>query len=77
MSKNPNKDSNAEFIGALALVGQVGLYIALPTLFGAFLGHFLDTGVIHDSAPIATIIGLLLGLAAGVTLVIRAVSRVS
>ncbi len=76
MSTNPNKQSNAEFLGALALVGQVGLYIALPTLVGAFLGHFLDTRI-NDSAPIATIIGLLLGLAAGVTLVIRAVSRVS
>lgn len=67
-------DSDGSVYGALALVGQVGLSIALPTVFGAFLGRFID-GALHDSAPIATILGLLFGLAAGVSLVVRAVSR--
>jgi len=69
----PNNDA-ASFYRALALVGQVGLYIAIPMVLGAFLGQFLDR-TIH-SAPLATIIGLLLGLAAGVALVVRAVSRI-
>ncbi len=66
--------SDAGFYAALALVGQVGLFIALPMVFGALFGQFLDRTV-HDSAPIATIFGLLLGLAAGVFLVVRMISR--
>jgi F0F1-type ATP synthase assembly protein I len=73
MSENSN-NGNTGFYRALALVGQVGFYIALPMVLGAFLGQLLDR-VTHDSAPLATIFGLLLGLAAGVALVVRAVSR--
>lgn len=74
MSEKRNDDNNS-LVRALALVGQVGFSIALPMVFGAFLGQYLDSGVFHDKASIATIFGLLLGLAAGVTLVIRVVSR--
>jgi F0F1-type ATP synthase assembly protein I len=73
MDKNRNNDT-AGFFRALALVGQVGFYIALPMVLGAFLGQFLDNRI-HDSAPLATIFGLLLGLAAGVALVVRAIIR--
>jgi ATP synthase protein I len=67
-------DSNAGFYRALALVGQVGFFIALPMVLGALGGRFLDQ-TLHDKAPLATILGLLLGLAAGVALVVRLVSR--
>lgn len=67
-------ESNAGFYRALALVGQVGFYIALPMVIGAIGGQFLDK-TLHDKAPFATIFGLLLGLAAGVALVVRVVSR--
>lgn len=76
MSTNSNDNGNSSFYRALALVGQVGFYIALPMVLGAFLGRFLDTSL-HDNAPIATIFGLLLGLAIGIVLVVRAVSRLS
>jgi F0F1-type ATP synthase assembly protein I len=74
MSKD-QRNNNAGFYSALALVGQVGFYIAVPMVLGAFLGQFLDSHVFHDPAPLATIFGLLLGLAAGVALVVRAVLR--
>ncbi len=74
MSNNPSND-NAGFYRALALVGQVGFYIAVPMVLGAFLGRFLDNALFHDTASLATIFGLLLGLAAGVALVVRAIMR--
>ncbi len=57
---------------AFALLGQVGLTIAIPCLVGIGIGLFID----HQFhwTPIATLIGLLLGLAAGVYGVFRLVS---
>jgi ATP synthase protein I len=60
---------------ALALLGQVGLLIVIPTLLGLGLGLFIDRQL--HSTPIATLIGLLLGLAAGVYGVFRLVSSTS
>jgi ATP synthase protein I len=60
---------------ALALLGQVGLTIALSMLLGIGLGLFIDHQ--FNSAPVATLIGLLLGLAAGVYGVYRLVSSSS
>lgn len=68
------KDENSSFFAAFALLGQVGLAIALPIVFGALLGRFIG-GVLHTSIPIATLIGLLLGLVAGVSLALRSISR--
>jgi F0F1-type ATP synthase assembly protein I len=76
MSTNSNDKSNTQFYRALALVGQVGFYIALPMVLGAFLGRLLDSAL-HDKAPLATIFGLLLGLAIGIALVVRAVNRLA
>jgi F0F1-type ATP synthase assembly protein I len=73
--QKPSNNDTAGFMRALALVGQVGFYIAVPMVLGAFLGQLLDSRVLHDTAPLATIFGLLLGLAAGVALVVRAVMR--
>ena len=60
---------------SLALLGQVGLTIALSMLLGIGLGLFIDHQL--NSAPVATLIGLLLGLAAGVYGVFRLVSSTS
>lgn len=68
------KSDNSSFYQAMSLIGQVGFYIALPTVLGALLGQYVD-GVLRDSTPFATIFGLLFGLAVGVALVVRAVSR--
>jgi predicted F0F1-ATPase subunit len=60
---------------ALALLGQVGLTISLSMLAGIGIGLFIDHQL--NSAPVATLIGLLLGLAAGVYGVYRLVSSTS
>jgi len=43
------------------LVGQLGLTVAIPILLGIGAGLFIDSKL--RSSPIATLIGLLLGLA--------------
>jgi ATP synthase protein I len=71
--KNGNKKyPDANDYSAFALVGQVGLYIAGGALLGLAAGSFID-GKLH-SAPVATLIGLLLGLAVGIYGVFRLVS---
>ncbi len=66
--RNPNESNWAVF----ALVGQVGWTIAIATLLGVAAGHFVDTWL--KTTPIATLIGLLLGLAAGIYGVYRLIS---
>jgi ATP synthase protein I len=71
--KNDNqKRPNANDYSAFALVGQVGIYIAGGALLGVAAGSFID-GKLH-TAPVATLIGLLLGLAVGIYGVFRLVS---
>ncbi len=72
--KNPNNKRPPEYkdYNAFALIGQVGLYIAGGALLGVAVGTFID-GKLH-SAPVATLIGLLLGLAVGIYGVFRLIS---
>ena len=56
----------------LALVGEVGLTISLSMLAGVGIGLFIDSKL--GTSPIATLIGLLLGLAAGIYGVYRLIS---
>jgi F0F1-type ATP synthase assembly protein I len=71
--KNDNKKHpDANDYNAFALVGQVGLYIAGGAVLGALAGTFIDHKL--NSAPVATLIGLLLGLAVGIYGVFRLVS---
>jgi predicted F0F1-ATPase subunit len=69
---NSNKRPEPNDWTALALLGQVGLMIVVPMLLGVGLGLFVDRQ--FHTTPIATLIGLLLGLAAGVYGVYRLVS---
>lgn len=64
-------------INAFAIASQVGLGIVLPLVAGGLIGWYLDSSVFHDSVPIATLIGLLLGLAAGVYGFYRLISLLS
>lgn len=57
---------------ALVLLGQIGFTIVFSILIGLFIGLYIDHR--FHTAPIATLIGLLLGLAAGVYGVYRLVS---
>jgi len=56
----------------LVLIGQLGLTVAIPILLGIGAGIFIDSKL--QSSPIATLLGLLLGLAAGVYGAYRLVS---
>jgi F0F1-type ATP synthase assembly protein I len=69
-----SKDSS---IKVYAIASQVGLGIALPPVAGGVIGWYLDSHVIHSSVPIATIVGLLLGLSAAVYGFIRLISLLS
>jgi predicted F0F1-ATPase subunit len=67
------KDRQPNFWEPFALVGQVGFAIAAPCALGVAVGYFIDKSL-RDAVPIATFIGLLLGLAAGIYGVYRLVS---
>ena len=74
MTSDNQRPSRRGDLAALALIGQVGLMIALGATLGAALGLLIDH-LIGGSSHIATIIGLLLGLAAGIYGVYRLVSN--
>ncbi|HEY7124256.1 MAG TPA: AtpZ/AtpI family protein [Ktedonobacterales bacterium] len=65
---------DAPSVTAFALASQVGLGIVLPLVAGGLLGWYLDGQVFHSHIPVATVIGLLLGLIIGVFGLIRLVS---
>lgn len=78
--KNPNNkqdESKDSSIKVYAIASQVGLGIVLPLAGGGVLGWYLDSHVFHTTVPIATLIGLLLGLIAGVYGFIRLISLLS
>jgi len=58
------KDEPPSVWGSLALVGSLGLIIAIPLALGAFLGNYLD-GITHTK-DIYLLLGLLLGLISGI-----------
>lgn len=60
--------------GSLALVGQLGLTIAVPIALLAILGNYLD-GVAH-TGHLFVLLGLLLGLASGIYGAYRLFARV-
>ncbi len=68
---------NRSSINAFAVASQVAFGIITPLVGGALIGWYLDSQVFHNSVPIATLIGLLLGLAAGVYGLIRLISLLS
>jgi ATP synthase protein I len=73
MKSDKQRPSRRGDLAAFALLGQVGLLIAGGAALGAAIGLFIDHQL--GSSPIATIIGLLLGLAAGIYGVYRLVSN--
>ena len=64
MRNGEKKPPSANDWAGLVLVGQLGLTVAIPILLGIGAGLFIDSKL--RSSPIATLIGLLLGLVAGV-----------
>jgi F0F1-type ATP synthase assembly protein I len=78
---NPNKrdteESKDSSLRVYAIASQVGVGIVLPLVGGGVIGWYLDSHVFHNSVPIATLLGLLLGFAAGVYGFIRLISLLS
>jgi F0F1-type ATP synthase assembly protein I len=75
-AQSPDKGtakSRQSDLTAFALVGQVGLTISLGAVLGLAAGLFIDSRL--HSSPVATIIGLLLGLAVGIYGVYRLISN--
>ncbi len=72
MKSDRNKLPDENPWSAFALVGQVGLTISLSMLAGIGVGLLIDNH--FGTRPVATLIGLLLGLAAGVYGVYRLIS---
>jgi ATP synthase protein I len=68
--KNPYNDPG--LLAAFAVPGQVLAYILGGAAVGFLAGHFVDEAL--NSTPIATFIGLLLGLAIGIYGVFRLVT---
>lgn len=71
-----NDDEKNKYDGSIwegfAVPGQVVVYILGGAAVGFLIGHFIDDRL--QSSPIATLIGLLLGLAAGIYGIVRLVS---
>ena len=72
MKNDKPRRSRTSDWAAFALIGQVGLTISLGALAGIGIGLFIDSKL--HSSPIATLIGLLLGLATGIYGVYRLIS---
>jgi ATP synthase protein I len=72
MKNSDKKPPDYRDYNAFALLGQVGLYIAGGALLGVAVGTFVDRT--FHTAPVATLIGLLLGLAVGIYGVFRLIS---
>jgi len=75
-NRQANDGIDRSSINALAVASQVAFGIITPMVGGALIGWYLDSQVFH-SVPIATLIGLLLGLAAGIYGLIRLISLLS
>ena len=71
-----NDDEKNKYDGSIwegfAVPGQVVVYIVGGAAVGFLIGRFIDDHL--QSSPIATLIGLLLGLAAGIYGIVRLVS---
>jgi F0F1-type ATP synthase assembly protein I len=65
MKNGDNKNRDDETLwAAFAIPTQMFVYIVGGAALGLLIGHFIDVWL--NSAPIATFIGLLLGLAVGI-----------
>jgi ATP synthase protein I len=73
MTTGDNKPPDPGIWAGFAVPGQILAYILGGAALGLLAGHFIDSA--FNSTPIATFIGLLLGLAAGVFGIVRLVSR--
>ncbi|MFI5273419.1 MAG: AtpZ/AtpI family protein [Ktedonobacterales bacterium] len=72
MKNDKHDDPDESLLAAFAVPGQILAYILGGAALGLVVGHFIDSAL--QSSPIATFIGLLLGLAIGTYAVYRLVT---
>lgn len=72
MKNRDDNDPDTGLWAAFAVPGQVVAYILGGAALGLIAGHFIDAAL--HSTPIATFLGLLLGLAVGIYGVYRLVT---
>lgn len=72
MKNDGRNDSDESLWAAFAVPGQIVAFIVGGAALGLIVGHFIDAAL--RSSPIATFIGLLLGLAIGTYGVYRLVT---
>jgi F0F1-type ATP synthase assembly protein I len=68
------QQSEGESITAFAIATQAGLGIVLPLVAGGLIGWYLDGHLLHSAIPLATLVGLLIGLLVGAYGLIRLIS---
>jgi ATP synthase protein I len=68
-----NKKPSPSAWGTMAAVGQLGLTVAIPIALGAILGSYLDGR--FTTGHLFVLLGLLLGLIAGIYGAYRLFSR--
>ncbi len=64
-----------QYIKELAYFSSLGFQIALPIIICYFIGNYLDEKVFHSS-PWATVIFLVLGIAAGFRNIALAIKKI-
>ena len=69
MGENSNKTNAITQLEALGFVTDVFISVAVPTIFFAFVGKWLDTR--WNTFPYLTVIGLLIALAMTAALIMR------
>lgn len=58
-----SKDNDRQLLKAFSLVGAIGLNMVATIAVGLFAGRWVDS--LLDSEPWATVIGIILGMIAG------------
>ncbi|HEX6777278.1 MAG TPA: AtpZ/AtpI family protein [Ktedonobacterales bacterium] len=69
----PENQENTS-VTAMAIAAQVGLGIVLPLAGGGLIGWYIDSHMLHNAVPIATLLGLGIGLLIGVYGLMRLVA---
>ncbi len=72
MKDNDQHNTDSSIWSGFAVPGQVFGYIVGGAGLGLLIGHFIDVAL--NSSPVATFLGLLLGLAVGIFGVYRMVT---
>jgi F0F1-type ATP synthase assembly protein I len=70
---DPNKDGGPSVLSSLALVGQLGLVVAVPIVLGVFVGNYLDN--LAGAHGLVLIGMVLLGIVAAVYSAYRIVAQ--